>query len=96
MVAAYVLKDVLAGIISITKNRLTTPLIKKNGQFEPASWDEAYDLIAERFKAIKDQYGPDSFAALSSARCTNEENFLVGKFSRAVMGTNNVDHCART
>jgi formate dehydrogenase alpha subunit len=71
-------------------------LIKKNGQFEPASWDEAFSLIATRFKEIKEKYGPDSFAALSSARCTNEENFLVGKFSRAVMGTNNVDHCART
>lgn len=78
------------------ENRLTTPLIKKNGQFEPASWEEALGLIATRFKEIKEQYGPDSFAALSSARCTNEENFLVGKFSRAVMGTNNVDHCART
>ncbi len=78
------------------ENRLTTPLIKKNGQFEPASWDEAFSLIATRFKEIKEKYGPDSFAALSSARCTNEENFLVGKFSRAVMGTNNVDHCART
>ena len=78
------------------ENRLTTPLIKKNGKFEHASWDEAFDLIAERLSAVKAQYGPDSFAALSSARCTNEENFLVQKFSRAVMGTNNVDHCART
>jgi len=78
------------------EQRLTTPLIKKNGVFEHASWDEALDLIAEKFKEIKDKYGSDSFAALSSARCTNEENFLVQKFSRAVMGTNNVDHCART
>lgn len=78
------------------ENRLTTPLIKKEGKFEPASWDEAFDLIAARFNEIKDQYGPESFAALSSARCTNEENYLVQKFTRAVMGTNNVDHCART
>lgn len=78
------------------ENRLTTPLIKKNGKFEQASWDEALDLIAQRLKETKEKYGPDSFAALSSARCTNEENFLVQKFSRAVMGTNNVDHCART
>ncbi len=78
------------------ENRLTTPLIKKNGQFEAASWDEAFDLIATRFNEIKDQYGPESFAALSSARCTNEENYLVQKFTRAYMGTNNVDHCART
>jgi len=79
-----------------SEQRLTTPLIKKNGQFEPATWDEAMDLIALKFNEIKSKYGPDSFAALSSARCTNEENFLVQKFSRAVMETNNVDHCART
>ena len=78
------------------ENRLTTPLIKKDGKFEQASWDEAYDLIAKRLNEIKAQYGPDSFAALSSARCTNEENYLVQKFTRAGMGTNNVDHCART
>lgn len=78
------------------ENRLTTPLIKKNGEFEPATWEEAYDLISKRLTEIKEQYGPGSFAALSSARCTNEENYLVQKFTRAVMGTNNVDHCART
>jgi formate dehydrogenase alpha subunit len=79
-----------------SEKRLTTPLIKKDGEFVPASWDEALDLIATRFKEIKEKYGPDAFAALSSARCTNEENYLVQKFTRAVMGTNNVDHCART
>lgn len=78
------------------EKRLTTPLIKKDGVFTPASWDEAYDLIGSRLTAIKNQYGPDAFAALSSARCTNEENYLVQKLARAVMGTNNVDHCART
>jgi len=76
--------------------RLTTPLIKKDGEFVPAGWDEALDLIATKFGEIKEQYGPDSFAALSSARCTNEENYLMQKFMRAVIGTNNVDHCART
>ncbi len=76
--------------------RLTTPLIKRNGTFEPASWEEALDLIASRLGEIKEKYGSDSFAGLSSARCTNEENYLVQKFVRAVMGTNNVDHCART
>lgn len=78
------------------EKRLKTPLIKKDGQFVPASWDEALDLISSRFLEIKEKYGPDSFAALSSARCTNEENYLVQKFTRTVMGTNNVDHCART
>lgn len=76
--------------------RLTSPLVKRNGQFEQATWDEAFELISSRFNEIKDEYGPNSFAALSSARCTNEENYLVQKFTRAYMQTNNVDHCART
>lgn len=76
--------------------RLTTPLIKRDGNFVPASWEEAINLIAERLSEIKNKYGSDSFAALSSARCTNEENYLMQKFTRGVMGTNNVDHCART
>ena len=78
------------------EKRLTSPLIKRNGEFVPASWDEALDLIATRLKETKEKHGPNSFAALSSARCTNEENYLVQKFTRAVMGTNSVDHCART
>jgi NADH-quinone oxidoreductase subunit G len=78
------------------EKRLTSPLVKKNGEFVPVSWDEAFDTIATRFNEIKEKYGGNSFAALSSARCTNEENYLVQKFTRAVMGTNNVDHCART
>jgi len=77
-------------------NRLTTPLIKKDGEFVPASWDEALDLVAGKLSEIKNAYGPDAIGALSSARCTNEENFLMQKFMRAVVGTNNVDHCART
>ncbi|HUT90121.1 MAG TPA: formate dehydrogenase subunit alpha [Thermoguttaceae bacterium] len=71
--------------------RLTTPLVKRNGRFEEATWDEALDLVAKRFA----QYQGDRFAALSSAKITNEENYLVQKFTRAVMGTNNIDHCAR-
>ena len=73
---------------------VSPPLIKKNGEFVPATWDEALDLVATRLAEIRDKYGPDAFAALSSARCTNEENYLMQKFTRAVMGTNNVDHCA--
>lgn len=76
--------------------RLTTPLIRKNGSFEEATWDEALDLVASRFRQIKERDGADAFAALSSARCTNEENWLMQKFVRVVMGTNNLDHCART
>ena len=77
-------------------DRLTQPLVRKDGMLTEASWDEALDLVAERFKAITAEYGADSFAALSSARCTNEENYLMQKFVRAGIGTNNVDHCART
>lgn len=76
--------------------RLTTPLIKRNGVFEQAGWDEALDLVAERLGFLTKEYGPHAFGALSSARCTNEENYLMQKFVRAVIGTNNIDHCART
>jgi ferredoxin len=77
-------------------DRLTTPLIRKNGVLVESSWDEALDLIAARFAEVRDTKGPDAFAALSSARCTNEDNWLMQKFVRVVMRTNNLDHCART
>ncbi len=77
-------------------DRLTTPLIRRNGELEPATWDEALDLVAARLTDIRDRYGSDAFGALSSARCTNEDNWLMQKFVRAVMRTNNLDHCART
>lgn len=76
-------------------DRLKTPLIKKNGRFKEATWAEAYALIADKIKNTKDQYGADALAGLSSARCTNEENYLMQKLFRAVIGTNNIDHCAR-
>jgi len=77
-------------------NRLKTPLIKEpSGEFRHASWEEAMDLIADKFTQIKTQYGSDSIGGLSSAKCTNEENYLFQKFMRVVIGTNNVDHCAR-
>jgi NADPH-dependent glutamate synthase beta subunit-like oxidoreductase len=79
--------------------RLSTPLIrdgeKGEGKFREASWEEALDLVAENLAKIKDESGPDSLAFLSSAKCTNEENYLMQKFARAVIGTNNIDHCAR-
>jgi len=78
-----------------SEERLTKPLIKKDGEFREASWDDALSLVAEKFKSIKEESGPDAIAGLSSARCTNEENYLFQKFMRAVIGTNNVDHCAR-
>ncbi|MFN4930071.1 MAG: formate dehydrogenase subunit alpha, partial [Bacteroidota bacterium] len=76
-------------------DRLKTPLIKRNGVFEPATWEEAYDYIAKELTRIKTNFGPDYIAGISSARCTNEENYLMQKFMRAVIGTNNIDSCAR-
>ncbi len=76
-------------------DRLKYPLIKKEGIFQKASWEEALDIIACRLNEIGDKFGPDSIGLLSSAKCTNEENFLLMKFGRAVLGTNNIDHCAR-
>ena len=75
--------------------RLTTPLIKENGAFRPATWEEALGLVASRFKEIKAAHGPDVIGGLCSAKCTNEENFAFMKFMRKEVGTNNVDHCAR-
>lgn len=77
------------------KDRLTTPLIRKNGKLEKASWEEALQLISDKFSQFKKENGSDSLGVLSSAKCTNEENYLLMKFARAVLGTNNVDHCAR-
>ncbi len=76
-------------------DRLTTPLIRRNGQLEPATWDDALTLIASRFTAIKAESGPDAIALLCSAKCTNEENYLMQKLARQVIGTHNIDHCAR-
>jgi len=88
--------------------RLTMPLIRIPGTsrgashdgrvheiFREASWDEALELAAKRFLELRQNYGPDSIAALSSAKCTNEDNYVMQKFVRAVIGTNNIDHCAR-
>ncbi len=75
-------------------DRLTKPLLKKEGIFVEAEWDEALDFIAKKINKIKESDGADALAGISSARCTNEENYLFQKMFRA-MGTNNVDHCAR-
>jgi predicted molibdopterin-dependent oxidoreductase YjgC len=71
--------------------RLVTPLIRRDGALKEASWDDALNLIATRLK----QYRPDEVAFIASAKCTNEENYVLQKLSRAVIGTNNIDHCAR-
>lgn len=74
--------------------RLRKPLIKKDGKFEEATWEEALDLVAEKINRIRKEEGPKVLGGVSSARCTNEENYLFQKLFRSV-GTNNVDHCAR-
>ncbi len=76
-------------------DRLRYPLVRKGGRLERTSWDEAIQTVAENLGRIKEEHGPDSLAVLSSAKCTNEENYLLEKFARAVPGTNNIDHCAR-
>ncbi len=75
--------------------RLTTPLIKRNGKLEEATWDEALELVASKLNSLKDEFGSDSLGVLTSARITNEENYIAQKFTRAVLKTNNIDHCAR-
>lgn len=76
-------------------DRLTHPLIKENGVFRKASWDEALTLITEKLSTTMKEYGNEGIAAFSSAKCTNEENYLYQKFFRGVVKTNNVDHCSR-
>lgn len=75
--------------------RLSQPLIKEGDHFRKASWEEALDLVAKRFLEIRDQYGSNALAGLTSARATNEENYLMQKLVRGVFKTNNIDHCAR-
>lgn len=75
--------------------RLTTPLIRTNGRLQPASWDQALTLVATRMQQIARNHGPETLMFLSSAKATNEENYLLMKLARAVFGSNNVDHCAR-
>ncbi len=76
-------------------DRLNAPMIKRNGVFEKVSWDEVYTYIASKLTGYKKNFGADSIAGISSSRCTNEENYLMQKFFRAVIQTNNIDGCAR-
>lgn len=75
--------------------RLTRPLVRKNGALQESTWEEALNAVVSGFSGIRDEFGGNSLAFLSSARTTDEENYLVQKLSRAGFGTNNVDHCAR-
>ena len=78
-----------------SEDRLTTPLIREEGKFRQASWDEALALVAHKLSELKTKSGPDSMAFISSSKCTNEESYLMQKLARAVIGTNNVDNCSR-
>jgi formate dehydrogenase major subunit len=78
-----------------SEDRLTSPLIREDNGFRKASWEEALDLVARRFSEIKAKHGPDALSFISSSKCTNEENYLMQKLARAVIGTNNMDNCSR-
>ena len=76
-------------------DRLTQPLMRSAGELRPASWDDALANVANRLREIRDAHGPGSIGFLVSAKCTNEENYLLQKVARGLIGTHNVDHCAR-
>jgi len=75
--------------------RLTSPLVKVNGDFEAVSWEQAFDLVASELNRIKEAHGPSSLAVLSSSKCTNEENYLLQRLARSILGTNNIDNGSR-
>ncbi|MFH0227055.1 formate dehydrogenase subunit alpha [Vibrio furnissii] len=75
--------------------RLTQPFIRRHGELQPASWDEAIALVAKRFRHIQQTHGSDALGGFSSAKTTNQDNYLFQKLMRRELGTNNVDHCAR-
>jgi len=76
-------------------DRITRPMVRRNDVWEPVTWDQAMEFVARRFKEITARHGPDAIGMLGSSRATNEENYLAQKFARVVIGTNNVDCCAR-
>ena len=76
-------------------DRLTQPLLRSSEALRPTTWELALGLIADRLIDIRQRYGPDSIGFLVSAKCTNEENYLMQKVARGLIGTNNIDHCAR-
>jgi len=78
------------------KERLTSPLIKKNGVLEKATWEEAISLVAKKLGEIKEKHGSSTIAGIASPRCTNEDNYIFQKFMRVTLGTNNIDSTART
>jgi formate dehydrogenase (hydrogenase) len=78
------------------KSRLTTPMIRENGELRATSWEQALARAAEGLRNVKERYGQEGFGMFSCSKTTNELNFLAQKFARSVMGTNNIDSCNRT
>ncbi len=78
-----------------SERRLTKPLMRQDDKLTVAGWDEAMDAAAQGLKNVVETHGPDAVGILASAKVTNEENFMLNKLARAVLGTNNIDHCAR-
>ena len=76
--------------------RLTEPLVRENGVLRPATWAEALDRAADGFRKTSDAHGPNSFGLFSCSKATNEMNFIMQKFARVAIGTNNIDSCNRT
>ncbi|HXC93844.1 MAG TPA: molybdopterin-dependent oxidoreductase, partial [Geobacteraceae bacterium] len=76
-------------------DRLTAPLARKKGRLVPVSWEEALERVAAGLRSVQEKHGRDSIMFASSAKATNEENYLLMKLARRVFGTNNIDHCAR-
>ncbi len=76
--------------------RLTTPMVRDNGELRHASWDEALDRAADGLRLVRDRYGPNGFGMFSCSKSTNEMNYAAQKFVRSVMGSNNIDSCNRT
>jgi predicted molibdopterin-dependent oxidoreductase YjgC len=76
--------------------RLTTPLVRVDGELRPASWDEALGRVADGFRTVRDEHGPEAFAMFSCSKATNEMNYAAQKFIRTAIGSNNIDSCNRT
>jgi predicted molibdopterin-dependent oxidoreductase YjgC len=82
--------------MSMKYPRLTTPMVKENGRLREATWDEALDRAATGLRDIVSQHGPNSFGMFSCSKASNEVNYLAQKFTRGVLGSNNIDSCNRT
>ena len=81
---------------NVGKQRLTTPMVRENGQLREASWEEALERAATGIRAVVDESGPEAFGMFSCSKATNEMNYMAQKFARVVVGSNNIDSCNRT